>query len=172
LRNRLPLLAVVATTVAGPIIADAAANYFFAIRQVIFVLPALALLAAEGLNQKPKALGYALAAVLALVSVRGSYVYLHSGQEDWEKAAELTAKHLGSDACLLVLPAQHQDYLNFFRPELGLRRCKENPERVVAVITNYSSSQDTQALADLMARHHLVSTEQGPSIRLIEYAPR
>ncbi len=134
----------VAVPVAAALAADAVFGYFFAIRQVLAILPPLCLLAAEGLRAIPSRLALpivALAAVLSLFHI-GRSLSPHRRAEDWELAARVIRSSVSPGDCLAV-PADGQlSIYSFFEPDLPLHACGEgrpNSARVVAALSSYTS---------------------------------
>ena len=109
------------------ILADWWFDYFFAIRQVIFVLPAFAVLAAEGVGRIGMEAGRkaAVAVMLLLLALDAGYAlrWFTKPREDWKAAADLLAKGSGASSCVVALPADSSKYYEFFRPDLRNRLC-------------------------------------------------
>jgi len=124
----------------GGLVADAAFGYFIAIRQFLWALPPLALLAAEGLASSTRLTRVSLLAFLLGASAAASYRYFSNPREDWEAAAQAIEARLGPGQCLQVITPDQAIYYEFFRPGLAARRCSNSPRMVVAV-TPYANTQ-------------------------------
>ena len=133
------------------ILADAAFNYFFAIRQLIFVVPPLVLLATAGTAELWKRKRNA-AAILIGVFFAGALVkdarWQADRREDWGKAAEALQNRLdGLSGCVEIQPPGDAKHYYFFKPTLKARTCGPNPEetRALVAISPYAP-QDQRAL--------------------------
>src|SRR5665213_1863006 len=102
------LVVSILTGIAGPILADAAENYFFASRQLMFVLPALAILVTAGL-EKIRLHRWNAAVVSGLLLAGGCLLadvrYLAHPPEDWQAAASRILLRTDTGACLAVIRA-------------------------------------------------------------------
>jgi len=104
--RRLPLAAAVLASVGLALAADARFHYFFAARQLIYMVPFLLLLAAEGLTMlwarpRLRAPAVVLAGVFLIAAVHKDYVHLRDRSEDWGKLSQhLTAAARGG--CILL----------------------------------------------------------------------
>ncbi len=108
--------------------ADQHFGYFFAIRQILFVLPPLTLLAARGLERqaqhqpRPALAGGIL---LLLVLFIGDIQFFRKPREDWEKAAQILQTLAQQGSCLLFVPADSEPLYEFFVPKLHHYSCKD-----------------------------------------------
>src|SRR6185437_14096964 len=84
------LLSLIAIPIALALAADAASGYFVATRQILWVLPAIALLAAKGLGRANR-LAAPLTILLTAVCVWQSYRYFSAPHENWQIAADALA---------------------------------------------------------------------------------
>ena len=143
------------------ILADWLFDYFFAIRQVIFVLPAFAVLAALGLERIGFEVGRkaAVAVMLVLLALDTGYAvrWFTKPREDWKAAANLLAKS-DKDSCVVALPADSSKYYEFFRPDLRNKLCPAWPagtqNTVQVAVSPYlrdNSVAETEAM--LRAQH-------------------
>ena len=105
----------------GGLAADAAFGYFIAIRQFLWALPALALLAGAGLASTSGLARVAFWAVLLGAAAAASYRHFSSPRENWEAAAGVIATSLGPGGCLDVVSPDQAVFYEFFRPELNSR---------------------------------------------------
>lgn len=123
---------------------DAVFGYFVATRQILWVLPAVAVLAALGMERLGKN-GVAIAALLAVVCAWQSVRYFTGPHENWKIAADLLAADVNDGACLVVVPAEELRSYAYFRPELKGARCPA-PTTIVAV-TPYATARQREAAA-------------------------
>jgi len=135
--------------IAGAVIGDAIGSYFFAARQIIFIIPGMALLATEGcgrLIEKRARLGLALTALLVTAMAVQDARALTRPREDWALASQALRAQAGSDGCVMTAP-QDWDWLYRFlapAPAPASWFCGVDPgqaRRVVLAITPYTSPQ-------------------------------
>jgi hypothetical protein len=138
------LLYLLCASVAGPILMDAIFNYFFAERQLLFAMPALILLAAQGFERLAKPVSCVLAAIFLVSAAITDFRQATIPRDDLASAAGAIASLLPSDACLLAQPPEQIDFYLFFHPELQTRVCSANvanPE-ILAVASVYTQSSE------------------------------
>ena len=146
------LLACVAVPVAAVLMVDAVFHYFLAIRQMIFILPPLVLLAADGLTavlRKPGRIAVATAA-LGLGCVAADVRWLIKPREDWGAAARAIARlERQQPACSVYAPASAFPYYALFEPGLEKSRCLSGAvrERAIIVVINPYTTKDEAAAA-------------------------
>jgi uncharacterized membrane protein len=139
------LLYLICGSVAGPILMDLVFNYFFAERQLLFAMPAVILLAAQGFERLAKPVSCALAGIflVAIFLVSAAVTDFRQAsipRDDLASAAGAIASLLPSDACLLAQPPEQIAFYLFFHPELQMRVCSgnfANPE-ILAVASVYT----------------------------------
>jgi hypothetical protein len=132
--------------------ADARFDYFIAIRQFIWVLPAAAILAAAGAESYSR-LGCALLFLLFAASLWQDARLFIAPHEDWQLAAATLAAEAKRGACVAVAPPDHVAFYQFFTPDLKQDNC-ESP-RVVLAVTPYATIEDRKtAIAGLTARRY------------------
>ena len=137
--------------------ADGALDYFVASRQFMWVLPALALLAAVPV-QRGSRTAAALTALTAVVCVVEDVRYFRKPQEDWAVAADAIAKQEKQGACFSAAPANLTYLYEFFRPELARAHC-EAPSIVLAITPYTTNSQRDAAIALLSAQGYRDTSE-------------
>ncbi len=152
---------------AGGLAADAAFGYFIAIRQFLWVLPPLVLLAAEGLASSTRVTQVGLLAFLLGSSGAASYKHFAYPHEDWEAAAREIEASLGPGQCLEVITPDQAIYYEFFRPGLAARRCSDAPRRVVAVTPYAAGASPVRSGFSLTGER----TVGGTRILLLERRP-
>ncbi|HEX7360435.1 MAG TPA: glycosyltransferase family 39 protein, partial [Bryobacteraceae bacterium] len=125
--------------------ATAAFGYFFAIRQLIFVLPPLCILAAEGLNALPQRsrwlpVGLGLFAAISLFA--DVHLFTHY-RENWGAAAALAKRLLHPRECLVSVPASASRLYFLYQPSLSRRLCNANDQRThVVLISPYATQKE------------------------------
>jgi hypothetical protein len=91
------------------------------------VLPALALLAAEGLRDlysRRRVLGAILLAALLVTCAVGDLRWFSRPREDWQLAAS-SLKTVSQGPCVLFAPSDSVDIYAFFEPDLRSRDCTQ-----------------------------------------------
>jgi hypothetical protein len=131
--------------------ADAAFGYFFAIRQMIFVLPALAMLAAFGLEAYMAKHGKAVVTVVTVLFVTFLYAdfrFLTRPREDWQQASKAAETEVRTGACYAPLPKSSGSLFEFFYPVLALHRCgtaaEEHRNAIVVATSPYANLNEIQ----------------------------
>jgi uncharacterized membrane protein len=133
------------------VLADLAFDYFFAIRQIIFVLPPLAITSAAGVvrlwQTKGRRAALAVASLLFLLNIGYAIRWFTKPGEDWAAAARTLSNQISSGACFIALPSSSGAYYEFFQPELVSHEC--NPTllkvtRVALAISPYLIDHDAE----------------------------
>jgi uncharacterized membrane protein len=137
------LVLLVAITFLGGLVTDAAFSYFFAIRQFLWVLPALAILAGAEVARGGKTAA-ALTVVLIFFCVRSSVLFFHDQHENWEAASRALAADANDGACLVTPPDGTVRLYRFFEPELPTE--SRNCSKMVAAFSSYTLDSDRRAL--------------------------
>jgi hypothetical protein len=155
------LLLTVLVPITLTVFADTAFDYFFAIRQVITVLPALVILIAYGLERvESRKLAVAAAVLFLLLNAGYSLRWFTKPREDWKRAAQTMAANIGPTGCFLPVPDGTASYYSFFRPDLTGRTCGTNlPGTVVVAVSPYvhDRSQPNALLTNLAAQGYAVT---------------
>lgn len=144
-RKMLGLL--VAIPILLALLADAVSGYFVAARQILWVLPAIALLAAMGIEHKPR-IAQPVAFLLAAVCLWQNYRFFTGPRENFELAANTLAAEVTQGACLRYVPAADSYLYEFFRPELKNRNCPAT--RTVLTASPYTTTAAKHAAADAL----------------------
>lgn len=135
--------------------ADLVFDYFFAIRQVIFVLPSLAVMAAAGLErlfgEKGRGLATACCVVVVALNIGYAIRWFTKPGEDWSAAAQRMSQEVGANGCFVPLPAGTGAYYEFFRPDLRGRECGvdlSKARRIAVAISPYLPDRNAGAELD------------------------
>jgi 4-amino-4-deoxy-L-arabinose transferase-like glycosyltransferase len=153
------LICLLAVPVVCVLAGDAVAGYFVAARQFIWILPAIAILAAMAIERRART-AMVLYALLGIVCVRQSVRYFTAPHENWQAAASFISDQVQRGACLIVSPSDHARLYEFFRPELERARCIA-PRMVLAITPVTNSQQRQSAIASLIAQGY---TEQDETV--------
>jgi uncharacterized membrane protein len=139
--------------------ADAAFGYFFAIRQLIFVLPALAMLAAFGLDAymaKHEKAAVTVVTALFLTFLYSDFRFLTRPREDWQQASKMVETEVRTGACYDPLPESSGSLFEFFYPSLARHRCAttaQEHETVVATSPYANLNEIEQRRTELHKAH-------------------
>lgn len=104
--------------------ANIAFHYFFAVRQMIYVLAPLALLFVFGIEHWGRR-GCLLLAALLAAFVFEDVKWVTKPREDWAAAAERAATVQAS--CIAFVPLDAEIFYGYMRPELVSRQCPLGP---------------------------------------------
>jgi hypothetical protein len=144
------LVLLIVVPILGVLAADALFDYFIAARQFLWVLPALAILAAMGAETYPRA-GLAVAALFCAVGLGQTVKYFIGPHEDFQMAARALATESQQGACVTVAPKDLSRLYEFFEPRLTTLVC-DSPGWVLAV-TPYSTSAQRAASVEEITAH-------------------
>jgi 4-amino-4-deoxy-L-arabinose transferase-like glycosyltransferase len=148
-RERVLLVLSISTVPVVVLCGDAWFGYFIAARQIIWILPAVAVLAAAAIECYPRT-GLALAILLLIVCIRQSVTFFQSPSENWEMAANLLVDRVRQGDCLTVAPPEQAPLYEFFRPELRSEPC--DARRIVLAVTPAATStQRSSAIGTLIS---------------------
>ncbi len=146
------LLGSIISAIVCAIAADAISGYFFAVRQVLFVLPAMVLLAAAGLpspgwewwqsgleavkKARPSArfVHSVLLAIFLVASLVKDVRYFHSPGEDWPGAARALLSATSHGACAVVPSPEPKELYQLFEPGLSGHFCNASDAAAPVVI--------------------------------------
>jgi hypothetical protein len=149
----------IATAIGGALAGDAWFDYFIAARQFLWLLPAVAILAAAALEACPRA-GIVIAALLMIVCVRQSALFFTAPGEDWQKAADVLADKVGHGECLAVAPPEQASLYAFFHPKLRNGRCGIASRIMLAITPAATSTVSAAAISTLIAAHYYKENEE------------
>ena len=120
--------------------ADVSFGYFPAVRQMIFILPALALLFTAGLESLDCRAATALAAALVIACLVANAGFFRRPRENWRAAAGI----LAAEECIVYVPADSRHLYAFFVPQLAARECAPGSARRVALaISPYAATSSS-----------------------------
>ena len=123
---------------------NAALHYFFATRQLIYILPALALLFTLGTEPRPSGSGQAgklLLLTFLAASLYEDVQWFRKPREDWQAAANALQREVTNGACVSFLADTTPVYL-YFHPQLAAHLCAGPQDRVVIATSPYIPSSN------------------------------
>lgn len=162
--GRRPTLRIVSISLVGPVLADAVAGYFFAVRQWLFALPSLVLMAAEGVRVR---LGVCVLGVFLVGALAKDVRLTFFAAEDWGLAARALRQEVAGGACLVVAPSSQLSYYTFYEPSLAGRGCGVG-SAVLAVSPYTTAAEERAALGGAVVTKRVVVG----TIRLLSFEKR
>ena len=133
----------------GPIVADAYFGYLLAIRQFIFLVPALAFVSAMGIEalfaRKPF-LGAATLLVLAAALITGNVGWFTKPPENWGEQSTILSRHLSAGGCVMFIPPIVESYFSFFNARLKDLQCSSSslPKSIWLAVSPYDAEAEYQ----------------------------
>ena len=145
-----PMVFCVGIPVVLAVAADVVFKYFFAIRQLIFVLPPLLLLATAGIEELWERRKTATA-VLAGLFITGAVVkdirWQMDHKEDWARAAATIGSRLDrTSGCVAFQPPQSALNYYFFEPSLRRRTCDPHGNQRPTLVATSPYAQANQRI--------------------------
>jgi hypothetical protein len=163
--------------VIGALIADSVFGYFLAIRQMIFVLVPLSLLAAAGFGRlvetAPIVAWLMIAALFAASAVSSFHFFFLRPRENWASASEVLNKATSEGNCVIFVPPESMQLYAFFRPDLQHYQCGGNYPRqhqIVVAVSPYNSQDKDVSISDRLVQDGFLQRGElsdglGPRIR-------
>ncbi len=125
---------------------DSLFHYFFAIRQMLFIVPPLSVLAGEGLEALQKAWRPLVAvALLAAACVYDVRWFGHS-KENWRLPAAAARRLLVPGTCVLASPGSAADLYRLYEPSLPFCPADSPVKASVVLVSPYATEKDRQAV--------------------------
>ncbi|MEI9812115.1 MAG: hypothetical protein WDO18_05315 [Acidobacteriota bacterium] len=150
-------------------LANIAFDYFFAVRQVIYALPALALLFTAGTDH-PRATR-CLAIAFLIASVYADVRWFTRPREDWSAAANAAVTEVNKGACIAYVADAEKLYM-FFRPELAAHHCEPGAPRVILAGSTYETATHQSAARAILTSRGLTRQSQqsfeGPTLEIYQ----
>jgi hypothetical protein len=151
--HRMFFLLMIAVPVVLALLADGMFGYFVAARQILWVLPAVAILAAQAMERNYR-LALPVTILLAAVCVWQSFRFFTSPHENWQIAADALSREVDQGACMIVVPREQAYSYEFFRPDLANSPCP-SPRTVLAFTPYATNAQRQSAVSSLNAQGYL-----------------
>jgi len=152
------LLLLIAVPFAAGLLADAVFGYFLAARQFLWILPALAILAASAWETRPRETT-ALALLAIAISGYKSARYFTQLEPDYEAAAKAIAQEVDRGACFRVVPDISKQLYVYFAPRIAMD--SGNCSAVVAAVVPGFSDQDRDVLFNDLTRRGYTKLRTG-----------
>jgi hypothetical protein len=140
------LLSCASFALVGALATDAWKNYFFASRQILFAVPALAIIAAAGLEKalrRSKLLGIAVGGTLLIASLQKDTTMQINAKENWSAAANALAQVSRDGYCVKMAGGEPGGVAMYsvFVPNLASGLCGDFARQSkVALVSNIATS--------------------------------
>lgn len=164
----LPLIAAVLASVILALAADAKFNYFFAIRQVIYMVPFLLLLAAEGATilwakKRYRAPVAVLATLFVAAAITKDYRHLTDRKENWNQLSVRLSEAV-QGGCILFPGGDGAGVYTVFRPEIAHQVCDPglSSRRIIVPLHPYTDPRATRWAEEALSARGMtrLSSEQ------------
>ncbi len=139
------------------LLADAIFGYFLAIRQMIFVLAPLSLLAALGIEnvggkEKRQSWRFTGGILLTVILLFGDVHYFRKPRENWRSASKILQHLAVQGSCVIFVPSDSAEFYGFFAPQLLTHTCSSNTAELSSVALAISPYGSIQAYRDEVNR--------------------
>lgn len=164
----------------GPVLANVFFGYFIAIRQFIFLVPALAVLSALGIEslyaRKQPLVAASYLVVLAAIWLISDIRWFTKPRENWGKQAATLEAKLNAGGCVIFIPQKVDRYFTFFNPHLNALQCSPLlSKNVWLAVSPYEAEPDYQNTTGLLVRSGFVrqslDSSERPRLELFELRP-
>ncbi len=130
------------------LMADFVFHYFFAIRQLLFIVPPLCVLAGEGLQALQPAWRPLVAVALTVVALVYDARWFGHAKENWRLPAVQARRLLTPGTCVQAVPASAAELYRLYEPSLPF--CSEGAGKAsVLLVSPYASEEDREAARNL-----------------------
>jgi mannosyltransferase len=126
--------------------ANALFHYFFAIRQLLFIVPPLCILAAEGVWALQKGWRPLVTVALLVVACVHDIRWFSHAREDWSLPAAAARKWAVPGTCVLVVPEHAADLYRLYQPSLPF--CFEGgaTKASVVLVSPYATAEERASM--------------------------
>jgi len=154
---------------------DLAFSYFFAIRQLIFVIAPLALLFALGTEALGR-VGKALLVVFLAAALYEDVTWMIKPRENWQAAAAAASAAVTNGACVIFVPANGSRMFEYFDPRLLQRQCApDQRSSVILAVSPYESDAVYATVQEeLKTRGYVKDSDasfDGPRVEFFHLSP-
>ena len=123
-------------------------HYFFAIRQLLFIVPPLCVLAGEGLEALQRGWRPLVAvALLAAACVYDVRWFGHS-KEDWQLPAAAARRLVVPGTCVFAAPRSAADLYRLYEPSLPFCAADSPGKASVLLVSPYATEEDREAVTN------------------------
>jgi uncharacterized membrane protein len=178
-RDRIFWCVYIAVPIGCAIAVDAAFGYFVAIRQMIFSLAPISIVAAFGVQkfaESPKRMVRTLTFALMAVMLFGSLHFFFRPREDWAYASEMLSNIAAQGGCVAFVPNGSDRLYTFFEPKLAGHQCNfdsgTDPPRLAGVAVSPYEPESSHRLLGILLREKgfskvsTFSNSKGPLVEI------
>jgi uncharacterized membrane protein len=178
-RDRIFWCFYIAVPIGCAIAADAGFGYFVAIRQMIFSLAPISIVAAFGFQkfaESPRRIVRTIPFALIAVALFGSLHLFFSPRENWASASEMLTKITAHGGCVAFVPNGSAKLYTFFEPELAGHQCDlesgtHPPSLAGVAVSPYEPESSHQSLSILLRekgfrKASTFSNSKGPIVEI------
>jgi mannosyltransferase len=126
--------------------ADSAFHYFFAIRQLLFVVPPLCILAGEGLEALESGWGTRVAVAVTVLALLYDVRWFGRAKENWRPAAADARTLVTPGTCVEATPRAAEDLYRLYEPSLPFCSEAEGAKASVVLVSPYASKKERLAV--------------------------
>jgi hypothetical protein len=127
--------------------ANALFHYFFAIRQLLFIVPPLCILAAEGVWALQKVWRPCVAAALLIAACISDIRWFTKAKEDWSLPAAAALRLLPPGGCVEAVPPSAADLYRLYQPTLPF--CANQAPAIILVSPYAPAAQRAESSPNL-----------------------
>jgi hypothetical protein len=149
-------------------LADTLFHYFFAIRQLLFIVPPLCVLAGEGLEALQKAWRPLVAVALLAAAAAYDVRWFGQSKENWRLPAAAARRLVVPGTCVLAVPASAADLYRLYEPSLPFCSAGSSAKASVVLVSPYATEEDRAAVLNggsLQPPLELGGSEVRPAVR-------
>jgi hypothetical protein len=125
--------------------ANALFHYFFAIRQLLFIVPPLCILAADGLAALQKGWRPCVAAGLLLAACVYDVRWFTNAKEDWSLSATAAQNLVRPGSCALVIPDHAADLYRLYQPDLPVCSGPSSGAPSIVLVSPYATAAERES---------------------------
>ncbi len=131
------------------LLADSLFHYFFAIRQLLFIVPPLCVLAGEGLLFREARWRTPVAVALMAVAITYDVRWFGHSKEDWGLPAAEVRRLVTPGTCVLATPGSAAELYRLYEPSLPFCSAQDTEKASVVVVSPYATKEERETVANL-----------------------
>ena len=131
------------------LVADSVFHYFFAIRQLLFIVPPLCVLAGEGLQALQPAWRPIVVAALTVVALVYDVRWFGHAKENWRLPAAEAKRLITPGRCVEAVPRSAADLYRLYEPSLPFCSALEGGKASVVLVSPYASEEERDSAKNL-----------------------
>jgi uncharacterized membrane protein len=181
-RDRIFWSLYLAVPIGCAVAADAGFGYFVAVRQMIFSLAPISIVAAFGFQkfaESPKRVVQAISFAVMAVALAEDVHFFFRPRENWAAASEMLSKAAARGGCVDFVPKGSWKLYTFFKPELAGHQCElgpgAHPPNLAGVAVSPYEPESSHRAAEALLRQKgfgkigTFSNGKGPVVEIYEH---